>query len=280
MLIAALYVVAEHARRHRHHPGHARACGRGSMSSSPTSPSHPSRSRSAAGARGRARCTRRRCACGGRGSARPGRSRSSLIAAVGPFFAPYCPTDFVGAPNSRPRTRHLRHRPHRPGRVEPLPLGRPRDPHHGGASDRPRPGRSAAAIGLSAAYSRNTLDDVLMRAMDVILAFPQIMLALVAIATVGPQAWLIVLTVGLTTMPRVARVTRGAASRSSNATSSQPPRRSGCRACASCARGAAERARARCWSRQPAAHLRHRAIAGAGVPGLLTQPPTGPTGAS
>ncbi len=66
-------------------------------------------------------------------------------------------------------------------------------------------------IGLTAAYARNALDDVLMRAMDVILAFPQIMLALVAIATVGPSAWLIVLTVGLTTMPRVARISRGAA---------------------------------------------------------------------
>jgi peptide/nickel transport system permease protein len=67
------------------------------------------------------------------------------------------------------------------------------------------------AVGLVAAYSRGTLDDVLMRAMDVILAFPQIMLALVAIATVGPSAGLIILAVGLTTMPRVARVTRGAA---------------------------------------------------------------------
>jgi ABC-type dipeptide/oligopeptide/nickel transport system permease subunit len=42
--------------------------------------------------------------------------------------------------------------------------------------------------------------------MDVILAFPQIMLALVAIATVGPKPWLIVLAVGLTTLP--ARRTR------------------------------------------------------------------------
>src|SRR5205085_10419535 len=65
--------------------------------------------------------------------------------------------------------------------------------------------------GLIAAYSRGVLDDVLMRSMDVILAFPQIMLALVAIATVGPQQWIIVLAVGLTTMPRVARVARGAA---------------------------------------------------------------------
>jgi peptide/nickel transport system permease protein len=46
--------------------------------------------------------------------------------------------------------------------------------------------------------------------MDVILAFPSIVLALVAVATVGPQLWLLVLVVGFTTAPRVARVTRGA----------------------------------------------------------------------
>jgi peptide/nickel transport system permease protein len=50
-----------------------------------------------------------------------------------------------------------------------------------------------------------------MRSMDVILAFPQIILSLVAIATVGPKLWLVVLTVAITTMPRVARVVRGAA---------------------------------------------------------------------
>ena len=59
-------------------------------------------------------------------------------------------------------------------------------------------------------YVRGTLDSVLMRIMDVILAFPSIVLALVAVSTVGPKLWLIVLVVGLTTMPRVARVTRGA----------------------------------------------------------------------
>jgi peptide/nickel transport system permease protein len=67
------------------------------------------------------------------------------------------------------------------------------------------------AVGLVAAYSRNKLDDVLMRAMDVILSFPQIILTLVAVATVGPKLWLVVATVAITTMPRVARVVRGAA---------------------------------------------------------------------
>ena len=43
------------------------------------------------------------------------------------------------------------------------------------------------AIGLVAAYARNALDDVLMRGMDVIMAFPQIMLALVAVSLVGAE---------------------------------------------------------------------------------------------
>jgi peptide/nickel transport system permease protein len=67
------------------------------------------------------------------------------------------------------------------------------------------------AIGLVAAYARNRLDDILMRSMDVILSFPSIILALVAVATVGPKLWLVVLAVAITTMPRVARVVRGAA---------------------------------------------------------------------
>src|SRR5919108_2529587 len=50
-----------------------------------------------------------------------------------------------------------------------------------------------------------------MRGMDVLLAFPQIVLALVAVATVGPKLWLLVFAVGITTAPRVARVSRGAA---------------------------------------------------------------------
>ena len=66
-------------------------------------------------------------------------------------------------------------------------------------------------IGLVAAYARNALDDVLMRLMDVIMAFPQIMLALVAVSLVGAKNWVIVLAIALTTAPRVARVARGAA---------------------------------------------------------------------
>lgn len=66
-------------------------------------------------------------------------------------------------------------------------------------------------IGLGAAYWRGLADEGLMRGMDVIIAFPQLVLGLVAVATVGPKVWVIVLAVALGTMPRVARVIRGSA---------------------------------------------------------------------
>jgi peptide/nickel transport system permease protein len=47
--------------------------------------------------------------------------------------------------------------------------------------------------------------------MDVVLALPQIIVALVLISMFGASTWLIVLTVGVSTMPRIARVVRGAA---------------------------------------------------------------------
>ncbi len=68
-----------------------------------------------------------------------------------------------------------------------------------------------SAVGLIAAYNRGRLDDLLMRFMDILLAFPQLLLALVALTTVGPKSWLIIAIVGFTTIPRIARITRGAA---------------------------------------------------------------------
>src|SRR6185312_3928096 len=134
------------------------------------------------------------------------------IAIFGPFFAPHGPTDYFGVPpNSPPSSKALFGTDHLGQDVWSRFLWGGRDILVMAVLATAMGLVLGAAIGLTAAYSRNKLDDVLMRAMDVILAFPQIMLALVAMATVGPQAWLIVLTIGLTTMPRVARVSRGAA---------------------------------------------------------------------
>jgi peptide/nickel transport system permease protein len=135
-----------------------------------------------------------------------------LVAAFGPLFARFGPTAFAGvAPNSPPGGKSLFGTDYIGQDVWSRFLWGGREILVMAALATAIGLILGTAVGLTAAYARNVLDDVLMRAMDVILAFPQIMLALVVIATVGPKAWLMVAAVGLTTMPRVARVTRGAA---------------------------------------------------------------------
>jgi peptide/nickel transport system permease protein len=67
-----------------------------------------------------------------------------------------------------------------------------------------------AAAGVSAAYLRGHTDGLIMRTVDVILAFPQLVFALLLLSILGPKLWLIVLAVGMTHAPAVARVLRSA----------------------------------------------------------------------
>jgi peptide/nickel transport system permease protein len=133
------------------------------------------------------------------------------IAVIGPFFAPYSPTEFVAPPFSSPSSDVWFGADN---------LGRDVLSRFlwGGRSVLVLSGLATlfgfvigAIVGLVAAYSRGKLDDLLMRTMDVVLAFPQIVFALILAATVGPKLWLLVVAVALTTVPRVARVARGAA---------------------------------------------------------------------
>jgi peptide/nickel transport system permease protein len=68
-----------------------------------------------------------------------------------------------------------------------------------------------AACGVVAAYTGGWADSVIMRAVDVILAFPQLVFALLLVSILGPKIWLIVLAVAISHAPQVARVTRAAA---------------------------------------------------------------------
>ena len=134
-----------------------------------------------------------------------------LLAIIGPYLAPYGPSTPVGAPNSVPGGKAVLGTDYLGQDVLSRVL-------YGGRSILVMAVIATAlgliggaAVGLVAAYSRNALDDVLMRGMDVIMALPSILLALVAVAIVGPRAWVIVAAIALTTAPRVARVARGAA---------------------------------------------------------------------
>jgi peptide/nickel transport system permease protein len=135
-----------------------------------------------------------------------------VVAIVGPWVAPHGPTDFITLPNTPPGGDA--------GVLGTDYLGQDVLSRflYGGREILFMAVASTAiglvlgiAIGLVAAYARNALDDVLMRAMDVIMAFPQIMLALVAVSLVGPSTWLIIAAIAVTTAPRVARVARGSA---------------------------------------------------------------------
>lgn len=67
-------------------------------------------------------------------------------------------------------------------------------------------------VGVVAAYIGGWWDEVIMRLNDVLLAFPQILLALVVLTALqNPSAWVIVVLVGASHAPRVARVSRGVA---------------------------------------------------------------------
>jgi peptide/nickel transport system permease protein len=67
-----------------------------------------------------------------------------------------------------------------------------------------------AAAGIAAGYARGRVDGLIMRTVDVILAFPQLVFALLLVSIVGPKLWLIVLAVGISHAPQIARVMRAA----------------------------------------------------------------------
>ena len=134
-----------------------------------------------------------------------------LVALLGPFLAPYGSTEYVEMPNTRDA----------PGTV----FGT----DYFGQDVLSRflfGGRSilllaasataiglvlGATLGLVAAYNRGRLDEWIMRILDVVLSFPQVLLSLLVISMFGPSRVLIALTVGFSTTPRIARVIRGAA---------------------------------------------------------------------
>jgi peptide/nickel transport system permease protein len=64
-------------------------------------------------------------------------------------------------------------------------------------------------MGLIAGYYGGRLDSLIMRLVDVMLAFPGILLALVIIAILGPSLLNVMVAVGISSVPTYARVTRG-----------------------------------------------------------------------
>lgn len=65
-------------------------------------------------------------------------------------------------------------------------------------------------LGVLAGYFRGAVDTVTMRAMDVVFAFPELILAVIVIAALGPSVATAVVSIAIVYVPRFARVARAA----------------------------------------------------------------------
>ncbi len=75
---------------------------------------------------------------------------------------------------------------------------------------------SGVVLGLLAGYFRGFIDTFIMRIMDIILAFPSLLLALVLVAILGPGLFNAMLAIALVLQPHFARLTRAAIMAESN----------------------------------------------------------------
>ena len=64
-------------------------------------------------------------------------------------------------------------------------------------------------LGLTSGYMGGLVDQVLMRGLDVFMAFPGLLLAIAIVAVLGPNIRNLLITIGLLYTPRLARVVRG-----------------------------------------------------------------------
>jgi peptide/nickel transport system permease protein len=133
-----------------------------------------------------------------------------LVAVIGPFVAPYAQDALVTLPFGKPSGQFLLGGDSLGRDV----LSRVLD---GGwvllimaASATALGIAGGAAAGMSAAYLRGVSDGIIMRAVDVILSFPQLVFALLLLSLLGPKLWLITIAVGVSHAPQVARVLRSA----------------------------------------------------------------------
>jgi peptide/nickel transport system permease protein len=135
------------------------------------------------------------------------------LVVVGPFVAPNSPIDFIGVPFESPSSY--------------APLGT--DIVGRDVLSRVLSGgtvilslsaiatllgvMAGGMLGISAGYFKGLVDDVIMRTLDVLLAFPQTILALLFVSLLGTSFVLIAVLVAAIHAPQVARVIRAAALR-------------------------------------------------------------------
>jgi peptide/nickel transport system permease protein len=134
-----------------------------------------------------------------------------LIAFAGPFLAPYSPTETLGLPGAKPGGGFLLGTDY---------LGRDLFSRllNGGASVLLMASAATLAayllgvlIGVVAGSVGGWIEMALMRLVDIVLAFPPLMVLLLLVGGMGSQVWVLVLGVTCVQVPGIARVTRAAA---------------------------------------------------------------------
>jgi peptide/nickel transport system permease protein len=133
------------------------------------------------------------------------------VAVIGPLVAPHSATEFVSSTFALPSS-------HFPLGTDVLGRDVLSRVFYGGwlllivAAAATMLGVAVGALaGIMAAYYRGWRDGLIMRIVDVILAFPAIVFALLLVSIAGPKLWLVVVAVAATHAPQVARVMRAAA---------------------------------------------------------------------
>lgn len=135
----------------------------------------------------------------------------TAIAFIGPHVAPYTPSEFVGRPYNVTAEGALLGTDNLGRDVWSRVLHGGRDLVWMAAAATLLGLTLGTAIGLAAAYYKGLTDLLLMRLIELKLAFPSIVFALLFVTMFGPGKLLLTVVVGISQAPSVARVMRGVA---------------------------------------------------------------------
>jgi peptide/nickel transport system permease protein len=132
------------------------------------------------------------------------------IALFGPFFAPHSPSEIAGIPYQTPTGKFLLGTDFLGRDVLSRVLWGGRTVIGLAGAATVLAYAVGGTIGLTAGYARSALDPLLMRTMDILLAFPPIIFLLVLATGAGPSSWALIIGVATTHVPGIARIVRAA----------------------------------------------------------------------
>ena len=132
------------------------------------------------------------------------------VAFIGPYFAPYSPSAIPGIPFSPPSRTFWLGNDYLGEDVFSRVLSGGRTVILYGALATLMAYAVGGTIGLLAGFTRSRLDGLLMRAMDVLLAFPPILFLLVIATGAGSNIYALVIAIAIIHVPSIARILRAA----------------------------------------------------------------------